>query len=84
MGCGLSGFEGENTPLRGESGLDADRAEDGDVGGEEGCSSPSVTVLASYAGAGDDVTVSFSPRFSFPLLWVPVCFDVRGVVLSGE
>lgn len=86
LGCGLSGFEGEDTALRGESCLAPDRVEDGEVGGEEGCSSPLATALGACAGtgAGDDVTVVLASCLSVPLLSVRVCFDVRGVVPSGE
>lgn len=84
LGCGRSGFGGEDTPLRGDSCLDPDRAEDGDVGGEAGCSSPLATVLVWWAGAGDGVTGLPTSCFSCPLLSVRACFDVRGVVLSGE
>lgn len=84
LGCAFNGFEGEDTPLRGDACFASARAGDGDLGGEDGCSSPFVPVLASNAGAGDGITVLFTLCFSFPLLSVRMCFDVRGVVLSGE
>lgn len=84
LGWAFSDLGGDATLLRGESCLASCRAEDGDVGGEDGCSSPLFPDLASCVGAAGDVMVFFTSCFSFPLLSVRVCFDVRGVVLSGE
>jgi hypothetical protein len=86
LGCGLRGFEGEDRALRGESCLNPDRAEVGEIGGEQVWSSPLVTALGSCAGAGagDDVTVVLASCCSFPLPSVRACLEVRGVVLIGE
>lgn len=83
LGCCFSCLEGDDTLLRGDACFTSDRREDGDVGGEEGCSSRSVPILASYAGA-DEVAALLTPGFSVPLLSVRVCFAVRGVVPSGD